>query len=483
MEILSASQMVKADSLTIENGISGETLMENAGVSVADFIKTKFSKRKTLILCGPGNNGGDGFVVARHLKESGWDVDLASMIDVRSYKKDALLMAKKWNGNTISFDNIQLKNYDLFIDAIFGTGLSKEISGLTASIINKTNKKNTDVVAIDIPSGVNSDNGEILGIAFKAKYTITFARKKIGHVIYPGKEKCGDIYIKDIDIAERHIKSNIMENLPDLWLKGLPFPTEEQHKYDRGHSVISGGDIDSAGAAVLSAKAALVTGAGLVTVLCPNGATPLYASKLTAVMNKPIHSTDEFSSFIKGKKVTSVLLGPGNGVSERTKKFALEALKMKKRCVLDADAISVFKDLPKELFNTIKSDVILTPHEGEFKRLFSFEGNKVEKTQKAAKISKCTIVLKGSDTVIASPDGRTAINTNAPPTLATAGSGDVLAGIISALLANGMDSFKAACAGVWIHSQAANLFGLGLTAEDISKQIPCVLSDIKRLNS
>jgi hydroxyethylthiazole kinase-like uncharacterized protein yjeF len=478
MEILSSTQMSKADSETIKSGIQGLFLMENAGKSVSDFIKSKYNKQKTLVLCGPGNNGGDGFVVARHLKESGWDVKISSLIDKNSYKNDALVMAKRWNDFIIPFEEISVGDYSLIIDAIFGIGLSKEISGTIASVINEVNNKNIDTISIDIPSGIDSNNGAILGTAFKSKYTITFARKKIGHTIYPGKDNCGEVIISDIGIKDNFIKSNIFENTPELWINDFPFPKPQQHKYDRGHSIIVGGNVESAGAATLSAISALKTGSGLVTVACPPSALLVYASKLTAVMNKPIDSVNSFSSFIDDKRVTSVLIGPGNGVTKTTKEYVLEALKLKKNCVFDADALNVFQDKPEELFKSIYSDVILTPHEGEFHRLFALEGNKIDRAIQAAKISNCIIVLKGSDTIIAAPNGKVAVNTNAPASLATAGSGDCLAGIITALLANKVDAFKAACIGVWLHSESANLAGPGMTAEDILENIHIALQGL-----
>jgi len=482
MEILSSNQAYEKDQLTIKTGVKGETLMENAGKEAATFIKTKFPKKKTLILCGPGNNGGDGFVIARHLKESGWEVDTASMIDKSSYKNDAKIMANKWDEKIIEFEKISPERYDLIVDAIFGIGLSKNIESNIASIIKKINDTKTDTVAIDIPTGINCDNGEVLGIALKCKYTVTFARKKFGHVIYPGKDYCGEVHVADIGIKEEFLKSDAYENLPKLWLNKFPFPTASQHKYSKGHSIVLGGGSQCTGAATLSATSALVSGSGLVTVACPKEALSVYASKLTSVMNKPIDSLDEFKSLINDKKITSVLIGPGCGVNKKTKEFALCSLALKKNCVLDADALTVFQEKPNNLFDAINSQVVLTPHEGEFKRLFSIDGSKIQRASKAAKLSNSIVVLKGADTIIASPDGKLAINTNAPPTLATAGSGDVLAGIITGLLANNMDAFNAACAGVWIHGQAANHAGLGLISEDLVNHIPNALKDLAKIH-
>ncbi len=265
------------------------------------------------------------------------------------------------------------------------------------------------------------------------------------------------------------------DNSPDLWLSRLPHPSAQGSKYDRGHAVVLGGPMAHTGAARLAARAALRIGAGLVSVACDPGSLIVYATALEAVMTKPVRDETAFAELIVDPRVTSVLLGPAAGVNDRTQALVLAALSAKKPCVLDADALTVFKDAPDTLFTAIQSPVVLTPHAGEFKRLFGDLTDREQDAGRAAKTSGAVVLLKGSDTVIAAPDGRLVINRAAPPTLATAGSGDVLAGLITGLTAQHMDSFDAACAGAWIHADCARRFGPGLIAEDLSEQVPAVL--------
>lgn len=270
----------------------------------------------------------------------------------------------------------------------------------------------------------------------------------------------------------------MQENSPSLWHNSLPFPTRESHKYSRGTAVINGGGSIMTGAARLAAIAALRAGAGLVTITPPTEALPIYATSLLAVMVHPIDTCEDFTAFIQNHRRNALLIGPGNGICERTRTFTLAAVGSKKPCVLDADSLTVFSTTPANLFTSLHPNVILTPHEGEFKRLFSTTENKINDTQKAAQKSGAIILHKGAETIITHPDGRTVINNCAPPWLATAGSGDVLAGIITGLLAQQVNPFDAACMGVWLHSQAALLTGIGMIAEDLPGLLPNVLQKI-----
>lgn len=274
-----------------------------------------------------------------------------------------------------------------------------------------------------------------------------------------------------------------MKNTPDLWLEHFPFPKAGQHKYDRGHVVVSGGNIECTGASCLAANAALRIGAGLVTVAAPIDSLIVYATKLTSVMEKPFTDINEFKELITDSRKNVILLGPGNGVNHSTISKVHAALSMKKHCIIDADAITAFAGKSLELFSSIKSPVVITPHEGEFKSLFDCQGSRLERAQEAAKISGAVIVLKGHETVIAAPDGRVAINTNAPPTLATAGTGDVLSGIIAGLMAQGMEIFLASCCAVWLHGKAAELAGIGMISEDLPNMLPLAMKTIQYLNS
>lgn len=483
LALLSSEQMAQADQLAIEDGTAGATLMENAGETVADVIVQHYEKQPTLVLCGPGNNGGDGFVIARMLKEYGWDVTVALFGEKDTLKGDAKANADKWTGDIQPLDTSLLDDTSLIVDALFGVGLARPIEGAVADIVDAINESSLAVVAVDIPTGVCSNTGAILGTALQADTTITFCRQKRGHALVPGKILSGQIMLADIGIEDEHVeqtKPDCFENQPALWQDDFPFLSPMDHKYTRGAAIVVGGDTEMTGASRLAAMSALRAGAGHVTIACPGPALEVYASQLTAVMNYPINSMADFQDFISDERKDTILLGPGNGVIEDTKLKVLESLAQKKKCIIDADAISVFRDNPKELFAAIDSPVIMTPHEGEFARLFNVEGDKISRTKQAAKISNAIIVLKGPDTVIASPDGTTVINTNAPPYLATAGSGDVLAGIITGLVAQEVEPFMAACMGVWIHSECANKAGLGLIAEDLPLYLPEILEDLAK---
>jgi len=475
--------MYELDKLTIKSGFAGEKLMENAGTAVAREILARFMPCPALVLCGPGNNGGDGFVVARKLREAGWDIEVALLGKKSSLKGDAAFMAKKYKGKTIPFSISSIKGKELVVDAIFGAGLSRPVTGEAAKILKAIK---CPIVAVDIPSGIDGDNGQILGFAAKAKLTVTFSTKKPGHLLLPGREYCGEVVVAEIGHSKnimKKIKTNCFENNPSLWLNKFPWPEAKKHKYSRGHAVISGGPKEMTGAARLAATAALKASSGIVTVLCKKDALNIYTKTLPAdIITKPISNLKDFSKFISGEKIHAILIGPGHGVNKRSRDMILKTLKTKKPIVLDADAITSFTGKKAELFSAIKkagSQVVMTPHLGEFKKLFGKMGEfKLEDAMKAAKNSNAVVVLKGADTIIASEDGRTVINSNAPPTLATAGAGDVLAGIITALLSSKMPTFEACCAAVWIHGEAANKLGLGLTAEDLPGKIPDVLKDL-----
>lgn len=482
-ELLSVAQMSAADAAAISTRISGETLMEAAGAAVAEAIIDRWSARAVTVLCGPGYNGGDGFVVARLLAKRGWGVRLVLHGDKQNLSGDAAIMALRWEGAINALDENALDGAGLVVDGLFGAGLARPLDGLLKHTVKSINSRGLDCVAIDIPSGIHGDSGEIWGAAAQSTLTVTFFRRKPGHLLLPGRVMCGEIIVADIGIPESvldHIAPSLNANDPALWAAVYPRPSLAGHKYGRGHAVVVGGGVETTGAARLAARAALRAGAGLVTLACPPGALMVYAQAMEAVMTKPIADADEFDALLADDRKNAVLIGPGNGVGETTRKRVRASLEAQKACVLDADAITSFKDKREELFNAISSPCILTPHEGEFSRIFSHNGNKLSRTRAAAAESGAVVLLKGADTVIAAPDGRVVINHNAPPTLATAGSGDVLAGIAVALLAQGMDPFDAACAAAWMHGDAAARFGPGLIAEDICEMLPATISDLMK---
>lgn len=479
--LLTADQIRAADRRTIAGGIKGYELMNNAGTAVAKIIRERFAPRRVLVLCGGGNNGGDGLVIARLLHEAGVEVTAVSAGKKPEYKNEAGEAWRDWKnagGKLEKFSAGMPDEVDLCVDAVFGIGLARAVEGEIAKILRSVADSHIPVVAVDMPSGIHTDTGEIMGEALPALLTVTFFRGKPGLCLLPGKAYAGEVMVADIGIPGsvlEEMELHLFQNHPDLW--ELPVPDMQAHKYTRGHVVVAGG-AEMTGAARLVALGALRAGAGLVSIACPAGAHAIYASNLLSVITRMVVDNAQWQKMIAEPRVKCCVIGPGLGVNESTREKVRLARAQNKPCVLDADALTAFSGAPKSLFRLLDKQCVLTPHEGEFEKLFSFKGTKMERAVAAAQQSGAVIVLKGGDTVIAAPDGIAIINTNAPPTLATAGSGDVLAGIIAGLLAQGMSAFHAAAAGVWIHGDAAQRYGLGLIAEDLPAVIPSVLADL-----
>ena len=475
-EILTTAEMSKADGFAVEHGVPSLVLMENAGRAVADAIAARFKPCAVTVLCGPGNNGGDGFVVARLLDEEGFTVRVAHDAD---HKGDAAVMSERWKGARMALTPEALDGARLVVDALFGAGLSRPLEGAAAQMVEALN--DLPVAAVDIPSGVSGDTGQPLGgVYVKAALTVTFFRKKPGHLLLPGHLLCGETVVADIGIPPDAANTTLHENTPALW--HFPWPRLEGHKYSRGHCVVVSGPAHATGAARLAARAALRVGAGLVSVASPPEAVAVNAAHLTAVMLKPFEDADGLAKLLSDRRLNAVVLGPGLGVSGETRALVDAALKSGGSAVLDADALTSFHTDPEALFNRLHERCVLTPHAGEFERLFpgllDEASSKMEAARSAAARAGCVVLLKGADTVIAHPGGKAAINANAPPTLATAGAGDVLAGLIGGLLAQHMTAFDAACAGTWLHGEAANCFGPGLIAEDLPDMLPTVLAGL-----
>ena len=483
LALLSVAEMYAADAAAAGAGTPGLTLMENAGRAVAEAIAHRWAPRPVAVLCGPGNNGGDGFVAARLLAEAGWPVRLGLLGHGGArerLKGDAAAMAARWEHEVEPLSPALLDGEPLVVDALFGAGLTRPLEGVALTLAEACAARGLACVSVDIPSGIHGDSGAVLGGAFEAALTVTFGRRKTGHLLLPGRERCGELVVADIGIPPAAIAAldiRVHENAPALWQALLPDPAPADHKYSRGHALVVGGDGAHSGAARLAARAALRVGAGLVTVHAPDAAIPVYAAQLTAVM---VASTAELDTALADERRNALLIGPGCGVSPMTRAQTLRALGAGKRCVLDADALTVFGDGPATLFAALGTggDTVLTPHEGEYRRLFAHQGDNLARARAAAQESGAVVVLKGADSVIAAPDGRAAINANAPPTLATAGSGDVLAGFVLGLLAQGMPAFEAAAAAVWLHGAAAAAFGPGLIAEDLAETLPRVLRSL-----
>ncbi len=477
-EILTPDQMRQAEAMAIAGGIPSLQLMENAGSAVTAEILNRYKKCALTVLCGPGNNGGDGFVVARLLAAKKWPVNVYLMGELKALKGDADVMAKKWKGpisNIAAFKSSigGKSNPGLIVDAIFGIGLNRDFDiGVVDDII----RAEVPVIAIDVPSGVDGATGEQRGCSVIADLTVTFFRKKPAHVLLPGRTLCGEIVVADIGISEcvaDAMPVRIYENIRNDLLSLQP----EHHKFHRGHAFVWSGPEFSTGAARLAALAAARCGAGLTTILGSRDALRVHANHVSSIMLRPVESLEDLQPVWDDNRQKAFCIGPAAGINDMTRKVAMRMLKTGFPVVLDADALTVFAHEPEELFQAIKAikgrPVVLTPHEGEFERLFkNLPGNKIQRTQMAAKVSGAAVVLKGADTVIAIGDGYAHVNTNAPPKLATAGSGDVLAGIITSWLAQGYDEFMSACAGVWQHGDAANRCNKrSIIAEDLIAEL------------
>jgi len=523
--LLTAQKTRAAEEMAIEAGVVSAQLMERAGQALGVLIEQVFqqqiaatrdksslvhdqqgethqgngnhnksenedtvTKPLVVVLCGPGKNGGDGFVAARRLHDLGWPVRVATLIPRENFSGDARLMADLYEGEPVPLTPSALEGAGLIVDAILGTGLSRDISDELSVMVNAVNGSGFPVVAIDIPTGVHADTGMIMGAAIKAGRTLTFITRKPGHVLYPGRAFCGITEIAPVGVPDEIIAKTgpqMMVNDLAIWGRVWPRPGPLTHKYQRGASVIVSGGVSSTGAARLAARGALRAGAGIVTVLCPASALLVNATHLTAIMVSAGDTPEQISDHLSDPRISSVVIGPGLGLDLANREKILACLKGSHSTVLDADAFTLFSDQPEDLLSALQSRHVLTPHDGEFARLFPGldlqKLGRVEAARQGAALSGAVVVLKGADSIIAHPDGRIAINANATPDLATAGSGDVLAGFIAALagarLPNHelMPTFEAACGGVWLHGACGQVAGPGLIAEDLPEAIPTVL--------
>jgi hydroxyethylthiazole kinase-like uncharacterized protein yjeF len=476
--------MAQADRLTIADGVlAGIGLMENAGRAVADRVAQRHPRgARVVVVAGPGNNGGDGFVAARILANRNYRVEVLLVGDAVRLRGDAKLAAQNWNGPIDPANPARLMQADAVIDALFGAGLDRPIEGIARGMIEAMNSTAAAVYAVDLPSGINGTSGAMSGVAVKATETVTFFRRKTGHLLLPGRLHCGILRVADIgiraEVLER-IRPLTVVNEPRWWGTKFPVPRVDGHKYSRGHAVVVSGGLASTGAARLAGRGALRAGAGLVTIASPRDALLVNAAENLAVMVRPVDGAPELTAFLSDGRRDVVVVGPGGGVGPAMRQLVLAALTGERAVVLDADALTSFADAPQSLFDTIAARsgaTIMTPHQGEFDRLFKLmrleARSKLELVREAARCSGAIVLLKGADTVIAAPDGRAAISANAPPFLATAGAGDVLAGFAAGCLAQGMAAFEATAAAAWLHGEAATEMGPGLIAEDLPEMLP-----------
>jgi len=476
-EILNLAEMRAADAAAVAAGTASLALMERAGAAAAETIMARFPRQPARVLCGPGNNGGDGYVVARRLAEAGWLVTVEAL--GASKTPDAQAMREAWTGDVTPLAQTA-GDGRLVVDALFGAGLDRPLAAQLGRLAHALERSRASIVALDTPTGLSGDTGQPLGPAcFRADLTVTFHAKKPAHVLQPGRSLCGEVVVADIGLGRT--KANLYENGPDLWLAKFPWPAIATHKHARGRLGVVSGEAWSTGAARLAARAGLRVGAGLVTLLSPPESLTINAAHLEAIMLEPFETDLELEAI--GSRLEAAVIGPAAGVSEATLANVLALARTGAALVIDADGLTVFREEPEELFSVLDRDDVLTPHQGEFERVFpGFLKNAPERisaTRAAAASAQAVVLLKGPDTVIAAPDGRAAVNTNGSPWLATAGSGDVLAGLIGGLMAQGMESFLAACAGAWIHCACAEAFGPGLISEDLPDLVPMVLKRLR----
>lgn len=479
--LLTCSEMASADAATIGAGTPGIDLMEAAGASVAGAVVERYRRQPVVVLCGPGNNGGDGFVAARRLQATGWPVRLGLLGSLNDLKGDAARAAGLWKRPVEAMTPHLLEGRPVVIDALFGAGLSRPIEGAAAEVIDHLTNLALSVVSVDVPSGLHGDTGEVMGRAVRADMTVTFFRAKPGHFSLEGRRHCGELAVADIGIPAavlNAIRPRLWRNEPVLWSSLLLRDELDDHKYKRGHLTILGG-ATATGAARLAALAARRSGAGLVTIAAPERSMPVYQAAEPGNLVVPAEGEEGFGTLLADPRRNAMLLGPGSGRDPRTRQSVLAALATRRAVLLDADALTVFADRPEELFSQIRGPVLMTPHAGEFGRLFpdlTGRAGKVARAREAARRSGATVLLKGPDTVVAAPDGRTVINVHAPGSLATAGSGDVLAGIAGGLLAQGLSPLAAGAAAAWLHGECAEGFGKpGLIAEDLIGRLPDAL--------
>ncbi|MGH1588306.1 NAD(P)H-hydrate dehydratase [Methylobacterium phyllosphaerae] len=494
MRLLTVAAMRRVDAAAIAGGVPGIRLMEAAGAAVAARARARLPEGgRALVLCGPGNNGGDGFVAARLLAEAGYAVDLVLLGDRAALTGDAALAAQAWTGAVQRAAPGALPSCDFVIDALFGAGLSRDLDGEARALVEAVNAAGIPVLAIDVPSGVDGDTGAVRGTAIRAVETVTFVAFKPGHVLQPGRGLCGRLGLAEIGTGPEALEAGLAtgaplhRNGPDLWAAAFPRLDGASHKYTRGHALVLSGPATKTGAARLAARGALRVGAGLVTVASPTAALAENAAHLTAIMLRPCESADDLDDLLTDERLNVILAGPGLGTGAPTRERVAVAAAAGRNLVLDADALTSFSgQAPLLAAHLADGDAraVLTPHAGEFARLFdgtdamAETADKVARTRAAAELAGAVVVLKGADTVIASPDGRAAINDHGSPYLGTAGSGDVLAGLVAGLLAQGIEPFEAAAAAVWLHGDAGLRHGPGLIAEDIPELMPAVLRDL-----
>lgn len=501
--LLRTAEMREADRRAIAGEaaapVSGLALMEAAGAAVAaaaaELTEPAVERpRRVLVACGPGNNGGDGFVAARLLAEMGHAVVVALLGSREALTGDAAAAAARWPDAVVPLAAADPGAADVVVDALFGAGLTRPVAGAAEAFLRAAATHAVPIVAVDVPSGVDGDTGAVRGYAAQAAVTVTFARRKPGHLLLPGRTLCGRLRVADIGISDAVIASLAPRTFAAeeaLFADAFPRPAIDAHKYARGHVLVLSGPADATGAARLVARGALRIGAGAVTVGSPRDALAVNAAHLTAIMLRPCDDAGDLAGLLADRRINVVALGPGLG-RERARALVEAASHgahaPDRALVLDADALTAYAGEHAALAEACARvrAAVLTPHAGEFAALLSAcdpvrdAPSKLAAARAAAQALGAIVIHKGPDSVIAHPDGRAAINATGTPYLATAGAGDVLAGVAAGLLAQGMPAFEAACAAAHLHGRAGEAVGPGLIAEDLPEALPGLLSALLR---
>ncbi|WOI52307.1 NAD(P)H-hydrate dehydratase [Parvularcula sp. LCG005] len=477
--IVTPDRMAQIDARTIAAGTSGQVLMERAGRAVVRVVRGKWARRSVAVLTGPGKNGGDGWGIARLLSAAGWPVNVYSDWGVDDLKGDALeaaRLAKIRPRPLTAFAG----NEALVVDALFGAGLTRPLSGAAQAALAEA-RWAQDVLAVDLPSGVEGRSGECLGEPCPATVTVTFHRPKPGHFLGAGRHLTGALHVADIGLIVANDDAIALHNHPDLWREQLPLPPTAAHKYARGGVMVVGGPRHQTGAARLSAEAAARAGAGAVFVITQAAAADIYAAHLTSIMTVVEKDPATIEAFARAKKVAATVIGPGIGVGDDAEGLLRSVMSAGQPGVYDADALTMIGQAGREMMALLPEEAVLTPHEGEFATLFpDVSGNAMDRCVAAAAQCGRTVLLKGATTIIATPGETPIMNTHASPYLATAGAGDVLSGLIAGLLAQGMSAHLAAAAGAWLHGDAAQRLGPGMTADDLPKRLPLALQALEK---
>lgn len=478
--VVALADLAAADRAADEAGLPLATLMDRAGRAVAAAMRARWAPSPVTVLCGPGNNGGDGYVAAQALREAGWPVAVVALAPPHGPAANAA--AQAWGAEPGGAQGAEraLESADLVVDALFGAGLSRPLDAPTRALLaHAAQDGGRPLVAIDLPSGLAGDDGRVAEGVQAATLTVTFAARKRAHVLEPAASLCGELVVADIGLGPHLCAQGppTWVNGPSLWAHAYPWPRTSTYKTQRGRLLVVSGGAHATGAARLAARAGLRIGAGLVTVMSPPSALIVNAAALEAVMVRPFADAQALGA--AATEAQAVVIGPAAGVGERTASNVHALAATGARLVVDADALTSFKADPSALFALLEEGDVLTPHPGEFERIFpgllAASAQRIDAAREAARRAGAVVLLKGGDTVVAHPDGRAAVNTVRAPWLATAGSGDTLAGMIGGLIVQGMTSFDAACCAAWLHAEAGRRHGPGLISEDLAELIPGVL--------